>query len=146
MLRLVRNTQSDSHLQVDGEAHLKFAKIVFRLAGVWGIAVLTPLFFFIDEVNRRFPPPITHPQYYYGFVALAWVFQLVFFVIASDPARFRPLIIPSVLEKAGFVVTCLVLLLRGGITPGEASGAAADLILGIFFICALFSTRTKSSN
>jgi hypothetical protein len=111
---------------------VKFAKIVFRIAG--------------DEINRRFPPPITHPQYYYGFVALAWVFQLVFFVIAGDPVRFRPLIIPSIFEKAGFVITCLVLLLRGGITPGEASGAAADLLLGILFICAFFTTRTKSSS
>ena len=123
---------------------MKFAKVVFRIAGVWGIVVLTPLFFVIDEVNRRFPPPITHPQYYYGFVALASVFQLVFFVIASDPIRFRPLIIPAIFEKAGWVVTCLVLLLRGGITPGEASGAAADLILGILFICAFFTTRTNS--
>jgi hypothetical protein len=125
---------------------VKFAKIVFRIAGVWGIVVLTPLFFAADEINRRFPPPITHPQYYYGFVALAWVFQLVFFVIAGDPVRFRPLIIPSIFEKAGFVITCLVLLLRGGITPGEASGAAADLLLGILFICAFFTTRTKSSS
>lgn len=125
---------------------MKFAKIVFRIAGVWGIVVLTPLFFAADEINRRFPPPITHPQYYYGFVALAWVFQLVFFVIAGDPVRFRPLIIPSIFEKAGFVITCLVLLLRGGITPGEASGAAADLLLGILFICAFFTTRTKSSS
>lgn len=125
---------------------MKFAKVVFRIAGVWGIVVLTPLFFVIGEVNRRFPPPITHPQYYYGFVALAWVFQIVFFVIASDPIRFRPLIIPAIFEKAGWIVTCLVLLLRGGITAGEASGAAADLILGILFICAFFTTRTNSSS
>ena len=124
---------------------MKFAKVVFRIAGVWGILVLTPLFFVIDEISRRFPPPITHPQYYYGFVALAWVFQLIFFVIASDPARFRPLIIPSILEKAGFVVTCLVLLLRGGITASEASGAAADLSLGILFICAWFTTQVKKA-
>jgi hypothetical protein len=125
---------------------VKFARIVFRIAGVWGILVLTPLFFFADEINRRFPPSITHPQYYYGFIALAWVFQLVFFLIASDPIRYRPLIIPAIFEKAGWVVTCFVLLLRGGITSGEASGAAADLILGILFICALFTTRSKSSN
>jgi hypothetical protein len=125
---------------------MKFAKIVFSIAGVWGILVLTPLFFLADEINRRFPPPITHPQYFYGFVALAWVFQLVFFVIASDPIRFRPLIVPAILEKAGFVLPCLVLLLRGGITSGEASGAAADLLLGILFICTFFTTRTKTSS
>ena len=125
---------------------MKFAKVVFRIAGVWGILVLTPLFFLAGEINRRFPPPITHPQYFYGFVALAWAFQLVFFVIATDPVRFRPLIIPSIFEKAGWVMTCFVLMLRGGITSGEASGAAADLLLGILFICSLFKTRTKTSS
>jgi hypothetical protein len=125
---------------------MRFARIVFRIAGVWGILVLTPLFFLADEINRRFPPPITHPQYFYGFVALAWVFQLVFFVIAADPVRYRALIVPAILEKAGWVLTCFVLMLRGGITSGEASGAAADLLLGILFIRAFFTTRTKSSS
>ena len=123
---------------------MKFAKVVFGIAGVWGILVLTPLFFLADEINRRFPPPITHPQYFYGFLALAWVFQLVFFVIASDPIRFRPLIIPAIFEKAGWVATCFVLMLRGGVTSAEALGAAPDLLLGILFISAFFTTRTKS--
>jgi hypothetical protein len=125
---------------------MKFAKIVFRIAGVWGLLLLTSMFFLADTIAKKYPPPMTHLQYYYGFVATAWAFQLVFFVIASDPARFRPLIIPSIFEKAGFVVTCLVLLLRRGITSGEASGAAADLILGILFICAFFTTRAKASS
>jgi hypothetical protein len=103
------------------------------------------MFFLADVIGRKYPPPLTHPQYYYGFAATAWAFQLVFFVIAGDPDRFRPLIIPSIVEKAGFVATCAALLLRGEITPGEASGAAADLILAILFICAFFTTRPKTS-
>jgi hypothetical protein len=125
---------------------VKFAKVVFRIAGVWGLLILTPMYFLADTIARKYPPSLTHLQYYYGFVATAWAFQLAFFVIASDPARFRPLIIPSIFEKAGFVVSCLVLLLRGGITPGEASGAVADLILGILFICAYFTTRLKTAS
>jgi hypothetical protein len=28
---------------------MKFARIVFTVAGVWGIAVLTPLYFLVDS-------------------------------------------------------------------------------------------------
>ena len=53
---------------------MKLAKIVFWSAGIWGILVLTPLYFIFDLIGRQDPPPITHPGFYYGFVgtALAW--------------------------------------------------------------------------
>jgi hypothetical protein len=56
---------------------MKFAKIVFWGAGIWGVLVLTPLYFMYDLIGRQEPPPITHPGFYYGFagVALAWQFS-----------------------------------------------------------------------
>ena len=53
---------------------MKFAKIVFWVAGIWGVLILTPLYFIFDMIGRKDPPPITHPAFYYGFVgaALAW--------------------------------------------------------------------------
>ena len=69
---------------------MRFAKIVFWVAGIGGLLVITPLYFMFDLVGRHDPPPITHPGFFYGFVgvALAWQFALVF--IATDTARFRP--------------------------------------------------------
>jgi len=46
---------------------MKFAKVVFWTAGIWGVLVLTPLFFIFDMIGRTDPPPITHPGFYYGF-------------------------------------------------------------------------------
>jgi hypothetical protein len=43
---------------------MRFAKIVFRVAGVWGILILTPLYFMFDRIGRDYPPPITHPEMY----------------------------------------------------------------------------------
>jgi hypothetical protein len=41
---------------------MKFARIVFLIAGVWGLTILTPLYFLFDLVGRSYPPPITHPD------------------------------------------------------------------------------------
>ena len=47
---------------------MKFAKIVFWIAGIWGVLTLTPLYFMFDLIGRKDPPPITHPAFFYGFV------------------------------------------------------------------------------
>jgi hypothetical protein len=48
-----------------------FAKTVFFVAGLWGLVVLTPLYFTFDLVGRLYPPPISHPDFYYGFIGVA---------------------------------------------------------------------------
>ena len=75
---------------------MKFARTVFWIAGIYGILSLPPLYFLFDYVGRTDPPPITHPQFYYGFAGVGIAFQLVFILIATNPARYRPMIIPSV--------------------------------------------------
>lgn len=54
---------------------MKFAKMVFRIAGIWGLLVITPLYFMFNLIGKKDPPPITHPGFFYGFVgvALAWL-------------------------------------------------------------------------
>lgn len=53
---------------------MKFAKRVFLIAGIYGLIVVFPMYFLEEKNSRDFPPPITHPEYYYGFidVTLAW--------------------------------------------------------------------------
>jgi hypothetical protein len=43
---------------------MKFAKIVFWIAAIWGFIILTPLYFIFDNIGRQDPPPITHPAFY----------------------------------------------------------------------------------
>ena len=50
---------------------MKFAKIVFLVAGIYGLIVLLPLYFLEERTGRDFPPPITHPEYYYGRFVIA---------------------------------------------------------------------------
>jgi hypothetical protein len=78
---------------------MKFAKAVFWIAGIWGFLTITPLYFMFDLIGRNDPPPITHPAFFFGFVGLALAWQIAFLFIATDPARYRPLMIPSIFEK-----------------------------------------------
>jgi hypothetical protein len=49
-------------------AAMKSAKIVFRIAGIWGLLIFTALYFLFDVIGRNDPPPITLPGFFYGFV------------------------------------------------------------------------------
>src|SRR4051812_12728075 len=65
----------------------RFARVVFRIAGIWGVLIMTPLFFTFDAVGHAYPPPITHPDLYYGFVGVTLVWRLAFLIISPDPPR-----------------------------------------------------------
>ena len=53
---------------------MRFARYSFLIAGIYGLLSLSPMYFLEAKNGRDFPPAITHPEYYYGFmgVALAW--------------------------------------------------------------------------
>ena len=117
---------------------MKFAKIVFYIAGIWGLLIITPLYFMFDLIGRQDPPPITHPGFFYGFVGAAFAWQLVFFVIARNPIRYRPLIIPSIVEKFAYAFAVIALFLQHRMHGSDLVFAITDLTLGILFIAAWF--------
>ncbi len=124
---------------------MKFAKIVFWVAGIWGFLVLTPLYFMFDLIGRNDPPPITHPGFFYGFVGVALAWQIAFIIIATDPVRYRPLMIPSVLEKVGFGTAVIILVSEGRMHQSDLVFSGTDLLLGALFVIAFFTTRSRSA-
>lgn len=120
---------------------MRFARIVFTGAGVLGILVLTPLFFLRDLSGRVYAPPADYPHFFFGFFAVAMVWQFAFLLIGSNPARYRPLMPIAVLEKAGFVAIVSVLHGQGRIADADALAAAPDAVLGLLFIAAFLATR-----
>ena len=122
---------------------MKFAKIVFWVAGIWGLLVLTPLYFMFDLIGRNDPPPITHPGFFYGFVGLGLAWQVAFIIIATDPVRYRPLMIPSVLEKVSFGAAVIVLVLQARMHQPDLVFAGSDLLLGVLFVIAYFKIRAR---
>jgi vacuolar-type H+-ATPase subunit I/STV1 len=126
---------------IDPEAiKMKFAKIIFWIATLWGILILTPLYFMFDTISRQDPPPLTHPAFYYGFVGVGLAWQFAFIVIARDPVRFRPMMIPSVLEKFSYGTALIVLYLQHRLHASDLVFGGTDLLLGILFLVAFFQT------
>lgn len=68
---------------------MKFAKTVFAVAGIYGLATLLPSYFLEARVGVAAPPPITHPEYFYGFIGVGVAWQILSLVVARDPARYR---------------------------------------------------------
>jgi len=120
---------------------MRFAKIVFWVAGTWGIVVIAPLFFIFDLIGRQDPPPISHAGFYYGFATAALAWQVAFFVIGSDPVRFRPLMIPSMLEKFGYGAAVVILFVQGRMRAGDLVFGIVDMVFGLLFIAAFLKTR-----
>ena len=123
---------------------MKFAKIVFRVAGIWGFLIITPLYFMFDVIPQKDPPTITHPGFFYGFVGCALAWQVAFCIIATDPVRYRPLMLPSILEKATYAVAVVVLVSQGRTRPSDLVFAGTDSLLGLLFMIAYFKTRPGS--
>ena len=117
-----------------------FAKRVFFWSGVYGLAVLTPLYFLESKLNELAPPPITHPEHFYGFLGAAVAWQVAFLVISRDPVRYRLLMIPAILEKLSYGVGGLALFAAGRIPAQAILGGTVDLVLGALFVVAFLKT------
>ena len=47
---------------------MRFAKIVFLIAGIYGLLILSPIYFMENKIGRDTALTITHPENFYGFV------------------------------------------------------------------------------
>jgi hypothetical protein len=61
----------------------------------------------------------------------------------ARPGAFRLLMIPSIIEKLGYVVTVAVLHGQARIPAADATAAGPDLLLGVLFVAAFAKTPTS---
>ena len=106
------------------------------VAGIYGLVVLAPQYFMEDALNRNFPPPLTHPEQFYGFLGVAIAWQCAFLLIARDVHRFRLFMQPAVFEKLSFGLATLVLYGQGRVPPLVAFAGSIDLLFSAFFVMA----------
>ena len=124
-----------------------FPKRVFLISGIWGLVILTPQLFMERRMNERYPPAITHPELFYGFIAIAIAWQILFLVISQDPVRYRLIMIPAILEKIGFGISCFALLLLRRLSLQVFVISAIDLVWAVLFIVAFLRTpKVHSQN
>src|SRR5262245_60361939 len=113
---------------------MRYAHWVFNIAGVYGVVSVAPLYFLEQAINRQNPPPITHPMFFYGFAGVTLAWQLLYFAIARQPVRLRPVIPFAVLAKLSFGIGALVLYEQGRLDHNDLWFAGIDLALALLFL------------
>jgi len=122
-----------------------FARRVFFWSGIYGLLVLFPLYFLEGKIGRDYPPATNHPEQYYAFIGVALAWQIAFLLIARDPVRFRPLMIPAIAEK--FLASGAVILLYMGdrISATTMAPFLGDIVLGCLFIAGFLKTANHAA-
>jgi hypothetical protein len=126
------------------EGAVKFARWVFLLAGIVGLIEIVPMFFLEGKVGSMLPPPITHPEFYYGFVVIVLVWQIAFLIISRDPERYVPLMPAIFLEKLLYPIVVFVLYAQGRASTQLFLGPILDLIMLAAFVTVWVNLRGKS--
>jgi hypothetical protein len=124
---------------------MRYARWVFLLAGVSGILMVVPPYFLEEQLGRDYPPPINHPEWFYGFLGVTLAWQFMFLVIASDPVRFRMAMLPAMLEKASYAIAIPVLFMQERVPLRWVGFASMDGLWLLLFISAYLRTPKGSS-
>jgi hypothetical protein len=117
-----------------------FARWVFLLAGITGVVVVAPLFFMEDRIGVDHPPPINHPEWYYGFLSVTLAWQLMYMTIGWNPIRHRLVMLPAIVAKSSFVATILILYALERVASNMLPASAFDAVWVLLFIVAFFRT------
>src|SRR5262245_59841684 len=124
---------------------IKFAQRLFLVAGIYGMVVIVPMFFLERLFGEYNPPPITRAEFYYGFLCVALVWQIVYLMLSRDPLRLRPMIIPAIMGKAGFAISVFALFARGRLEARNLVLPSTDLVLAALFVWAYIALRSYPS-
>jgi hypothetical protein len=123
----------------------RFATNVFGCAGVVGIVEIVPLYFYEHTLNRTQPPPLTHPEFYYGFLGAVLAWHGAFLLIARDPRRYRPFMAAAIFEKLLYAVSVFALSAASRVAS-RATLAAAVLDAMWFALFVACWRRTADRN
>jgi hypothetical protein len=120
-----------------------FARRLYLIAGIYGLVVMAPQYFLEEMTGREYPPPITHPEFYYGFIGVTLAWQVLFILLARDPVRYRAMMAPAFLEKMSWSIAVIVLYAQHRASTAVLGFGILDLALGVLFIVAYAKTGKK---
>jgi len=111
---------------------MRFARWVFRVAGLYGILVVAPMLF----MEHRIAPGAAHPVFFYAWISVNLAWQVLFLVLSANPTRYRPMMLVCVLEKATAVVAIPWLYAVGRVGGMWLGAALVDLVFAVLFVAA----------
>lgn len=113
---------------------MTFARIVFTTAAIYGFVVLFPMYFNEQRLALESPPALTHAEYYYSFIGVTLVWQMLFVLIALHPGRYRTIMLFCLAEKLSLLPMFFILNPQGRLPDMWAIAIAIDLVLGSLFL------------
>ena len=105
---------------------MTFARRVFLTAGLYGVLIIAPQFF-VPTTNPQ-------PELYYGFLGAVLAWNIAYLVMATDPARYRPLMLVGSLGKVLFSAFLAMLWFQGRVPAFLLAFAAIDLGIVALYI------------
>ncbi|MFN8006883.1 MAG: hypothetical protein U0V70_07660 [Terriglobia bacterium] len=125
---------------------MKFARNIFLAAGIYGMIILTPMYFMEDRISRELPPAVTHPEYFYGFLGVGLAWQILFVLVARNPVQYRLMMIPAVLEKVSYGMALVLLYAWHRIPFAVLALGSVDWILAFLFGVAYIVTGRNTDD
>lgn len=104
---------------------IRFARWSFALAGLYGLIATLGLYF-----GAALSP---ETQWTYAFAGAAGATQLAYWLIASDPVRYRAVMPIGIVSKLSFAVPLTFLFARGQIAGASFVFALIDYALAALF-------------
>jgi len=117
---------------------MKTAKWIFLIAGIYGLISTIPLLFAEKTMGVR------QPEFFYGFVFLNICWQIGYLFLASNPVRYRLIMIPAFLAKASGAIALPWLYLLDRVSGQWVVIGAVDGVFAILFLIAFWSTLNKT--
>jgi len=111
---------------------------LFRGAAIYGVLATLPLY------GRALPAQ--GAEFQLGFAGFALVYQGLLWLIATDPLRYRPVMLAGAAEKLAFGLPALALWARGMGSGPVAVAALIDLALAAGFVAAWRSVGADRGN
>ncbi|MCE9523360.1 MAG: hypothetical protein K8S25_13135 [Alphaproteobacteria bacterium] len=122
-----------------------FAKRVFQTAGIYGLVVLVLGYATFLFGSGEYLVATNHPEYVHGFFVATFAWQIAFLLIATDPVRYRVLMLAAMLEKFPYTLATLLLYANGEIQPLILAFGLVDGVLGVLFGIAYAATESETS-
>ena len=104
---------------------MRFARWSFALAGLYGLIASISLYFRAG--------PSAETQWMDAFAGAAGATQLAYWLIASAPARYRPVIPIGIVSKLSFAVPLTILYAHGEVPMATFAFGVIDYALAILF-------------